>query len=237
MKNFILFLIISLYIFPIEKNFSIGQYTQEGFYKGQGRQNFNFLVLNYGNFYIQGSEVGGTIYNKNLKIIPFIKYDSITGMRSDDLDNELETLDSRKHPKLLGMKFKQNYKNIDYQISLGKDFTSNSYKISSLMQQNFRPLKPLFISPSVKLSYYTEKYGDYFYGISQEESYRTNLQSHKGKDGFILDLNLSLMMFFSEKIGVSLRGGYKKLDSKWKSPILEKIESYNASFIFIYRFL
>lgn len=237
MKKFILFLIINIYIFPIEKNFSIGRYTQEGFYKGQGRQNFNFVVLNYGSFYIQGSEIGGTIYNKDFKIIPFIKYDSITGMKNEDLEDELKLLNSRNHPKLLGIKFEKNYKNIDCQISFGKDFTSNAYKISSLIQQNFRPFKPLFIIPSIELSYYGEKYGDYFYGISQEESLKTNLEIHQENDGFILDLNLSFMMFFSEKVGISLRGGYKKIDSKWRSPILDKTESFNASFVFIYRFL
>lgn len=158
-------------------------------------------------------------------------------MKNEDLEDELKLLNSRNHPKLLGIKFEKNYKNIDCQISFGKDFTSNAYKISSLIQQNFRPFKPLFIIPSIELSYYGEKYGDYFYGISQEESLKTNLEIHQENDGFILDLNLSFMMFFSEKVGISLRGGYKKIDSKWRSPILDKTESFNASFVFIYRFL
>lgn len=237
MIKIILFLMLSISIFSIEKNISIGRYTQEGFYRGQGKQNFNFLVINYGEFYIQGSEIGFGFYNNELKITPFIKYDSITGMEREDLDKELQNLDSRDSPKMLGMKIARTYKNINYEFSFAKDFTSEAYKLTSSIERQFRPLRPIFIIPNIKLSYYTREYGKYFYGISQEEASISNLESFKGKDGFILDLNLAFMMFFSENFGISLRSGYKKIDSNWKSPIVESTESLNTSFVIIYRFL
>lgn len=236
MKKLFLFAIITLNIFAIERNFGIGDYIQQGLYKGQKTKNYPFFILNYGPYYINGSETGFNFEKEKYTISPILKYDTVKEVKASELDNIYINIDDRKSPFLVGGKIKRKYKILDVSLGLFRDFTSNSNIIYLEGSKSFRPFKPLFIIPSLELRYYDDKYCDYFYGVSYEESIRTGLTEENIKGGISWQASLKLMMFFSEKAGLYLDGSYEKLDSSWKSSILEKSYQSKLSLVGIYRF-
>jgi outer membrane protein len=236
MKKFFLFFILAINIFAIEKNAGVGLYLQQGRYKSQNTGAYPFIIINYGPYYLNGSEVGYNFTKGNITLTPFLKYDTVKGVEASTLDTPYNLINDRDAPLLLGIKTKKKYKIIDATMTITGDITSHSFAFSIEGSHNFRPFKPLFITPSVSLSYYDSKYADYFYGIDSKESIVSTLRELHPKDGFIYQISMDMLLFFSEKTGLSINTTYEIIDSRWKSDIIEKTSQSRASLIAFYRF-
>ncbi len=236
MKKILIFIFFSLSLFPVEKNIAFGIYTQDGQYKGQGMQYYPNIVATYGNYYLEGLELGRVLYDKKYKLTTFFKYETVTGFESQDLDLKYQKLDDRKAPLLFGFRAKKKMGRFTYLSEVFGDFRSNALAGGIGISSTFRPFEPLFFIPSIKAFYYQSDYADYFYGISHEESIRTGLDPISITDGTRLELSLDTLLFLSESFGFALRTTYEFIDENWESEIVEDNESFKASLLMVYRF-
>lgn len=236
MKKLIVFILFSMSIFSVEKNIAFGIYTQDGQYKGQGIQYFPNIVATYGDYYLEGLEIGKVLYNDKFKLSTFFKYETVTGFEASDLDMEYKDLDDRKPPLLLGFRSKKQMGKITYMAEIFGDFRSSAFGSGIGASSTFRPFEPLFLIPSVKVFYYDKNYGNYFYGISRDESQRTGLDEINIVDGTRLEISLDTLLFLSESFGFALRTTYEFIDENWESEIVEDNESFKGSLLVIYRF-
>ncbi len=236
MKNLFLFILFCLNMYAIEKNIAFGIYGQDGQYKGQGIQYYPNIVVTYGNYYLEGLEIGKVLYNEKYKLTTFFKYETVTGFNSKDLELQYRELDDRKAPLLFGFRGKKQLGKITYITELFSDFRSESLAGGLGVSRTFRPHKALFLIPSIKAFYYQDKYTNYYYGISEEESLRTGIEKKDTTEGARLEISLDTLLFFSESLGFALRTTYEFIDENWKSEIVEDNKSLKASLLLIYIF-
>lgn len=236
MKKLFLFFIFIGSIFAVEKNAGIGVYVQQGRYKSQDTETYPFLVINYGPYYLNGSEVGYNFAREDITLTPFVKYDTVKGVEASTLDGPYSLIDDRDAPLFIGLKATKKHKIIDMTLTLAGEVTSSSFSLGIEGSRSFRPFKPLFIIPSINMSYFDSKYADYFYGIDYDESLASGLAESHPTEGFVYEISLKVLLFFSEKTGLSLNTAYEIIDSKWKSDIVEKTAQSKASLTAFYRF-
>ena len=236
MKKLFLFFVFIGSIFAVEKNAGLGIYVQQGRYKSQDTETYPFLVINYGPYYLNGSELGYNFTREDITLTPFIKYDTVKGVEASTLNAPYNLIDDKDAPLFIGIKANKKYKILDMTLRLAGDVTSNSFTFGLEGSHNFRPFKPLFIIPSLSLSYYDSKYADYFYGIDLNESLASGLRESHPTEGFVYEISVNILFFFSEKTGLSLNTAYEIIDSKWKNDIVEKTSQSKASMTAFYRF-
>lgn len=236
MKKLFLFFILIGSIFAVEKNAGVGYYGQQGRYKSQDTETYPFIVINYGPYYLNGSEIGYNFTREDITLTPFIKYDTVKGVEASTLDGPYSLIDDRDAPIFVGIKAKKKHNLLDMTLTLAGDVTSSSFTLGIEGSRSFRPFEPLFIIPSISMSYYDSKYADYFYGIDHNESLASGLAESHPKEGFVYEISMNILLFFSEKTGLSINTAYEIIDSKWKSDIVEKTGQSKASLIAFYRF-
>jgi outer membrane scaffolding protein for murein synthesis (MipA/OmpV family) len=236
MKKLFIFILTAMSAFAVERNISLGVYTQQSKYKGGDQKYYPNILATYGNYYLEGLELGKIIYDDKFQLKAFVQYDTVNALDTGDLSGVYSKLSNRKAPELIGFKTESDLGLFYYGFYSACDIRSNSLVFGTGIGRVFRPLKPLFLAPSLNFKYYSDNYGDYYFGVDEEESSATGFDIFQPGSGYKVEASLDTLLFFSEQIGVILRTSYEIIDPNWDSEILADTENFSGTLLCIYRF-
>ncbi len=191
------------------------------------------IYFERGNFFLRGLKTGFSLYKDDAIRLDALLAGRIAGYDSGDSSN-LEGMDDRRWSLDGGMEFKWNlpyFENSSFSLSFLHDLLSR-YK-GSEMETRFAKLfeaKPLFIKPSLGVSWQSSELVRYYYGVKDSEQ-TANRSSYYPGSALNYIAGLDTYLYFSPQWALILRTECSFLDSEIKkSPIVDR--DYALNFVF-----
>lgn len=209
-------------------------------YKGLGTNIEPFPMIGYegSHVYLRGTSAGYSLRPQGspLNLIFGVAYDPRTLKPEDSSNVDIKKLDERKAGVLGGATI-QNISQIGLlEFSIGTDIANNHNGLYAETVWKLPIINSLYtIIPEVGYSYNSKKLNNHLYGVSSEESAKTNFDEFDaGYNGmFFVGLNTQVHLFRNVTILSSIR--YSNLDSGLsKSPIIDSSNAISATLGFNY---
>ncbi len=178
----------------MNKGFSIGLLGvyNGSEYKGSGNEmkvvpGFKYMGKH---IYFKGIKAGAYIYkSKGITI----SADLSVKLNSNDPNKQeiFQGMEKRSKSILFGPSFTQRIKRYSFTVSTKYDLNGNAGNISQArINRAFMPSKKIFIIPSIGLIYFSDRYLNYYYGVTRNEI-TSNRPQYQVKNGCI-DYSISL---------------------------------------------
>lgn len=191
------------------------------------------IYFEQGNFFLRGLKTGFSLYKDDTFEIYTLIAGRIAGYDSGDSD-DLAGMDDRRWSLDGGMEFKWNLpycKNSSLSLSILHDLLSR-YKGSEL-EARFAKLfeaRPLFVKPSLGISWQSNEFVRYYYGVKDSEQI-SGRPSYSPGSALNYIAALDTYLYFSPQWALILRTECSFLDDEIKkSPIVDR--DYALNFVF-----
>ncbi|WP_434778034.1 MipA/OmpV family protein [Neisseria sp. Ec49-e6-T10] len=210
-------------------NLKIGLVTEVDFpvYKDTKNDLTVLPLLDYdnGTVYIDGFDMGAYLYQNDQHELAINANYHDNGFRPKDSSNEhMQKLDKRHETIMLGVNYTHiaNWGVIDTRFNtdiLGKNkgFLADVGYLAVFQKKHFT------FAPKIGVSWHSNHYNNYYYGVSQQESKKTGFQSYQSRQSIQPYLEMNMNYQISPKVDIFFSGRYEQLRSQIKnSPIVEK---------------
>lgn len=186
-----------------------------------------FPVINYKgeNFWINGLGAGYYLFNDASDKLSVLTYYDPTHFKHEDSDNKnMRRLTTRKGTVMTGLSYvhkMQHYGSL--RIALAGDVLSNSNGVTVDAAWLYRYVKgALSVTPALGIKWNSANQNDYYYGISQYESRRSNMERYDPDASVSPYAELSISYDFSGNWNLYSVGRWTRLsDEITDSPMVE----------------
>ncbi len=196
-------------------------------YKSYDRDIYPVPVVTYDNdnFWIRGVGAGYYLWNDGEDKLSVMGYWDPTYFKPGDSDNkQLKRLDKRHSSMMAGLSYIHNTQYGFLQTSLAGDVLDNSNGIIWDLGWLYRwNLDRLTVTPGIGVTWQSENYNDYYYGVSRDESRRSGLKQYDADDNWNPWLALTANFKLTDNFSVYGTARYTRLTSEIKdSPMVDK---------------
>jgi len=180
--------------------------------------------------------VGGYIYRDDtIKLSAF--YNPMAGfdIKRSDLDKGYENLDKRKMKNEVGVKIEKEWQELNL-----KGYTTygeNGSVFGGEVSKKIHLSEKLFLTSSIEFVYYTSKYTDYYFGISNDEVIRNSKikSSYNAGGAYTYGAGLDLTYNLDEKTMLGASIGIIKYSKEVEdSPIVDRSTAFSAGVMVMY---
>lgn len=244
-KKYLLMMIVSTlgWNFSFSETLKLGLYgeVEKLPYKGVD-SDFTVLPMVYYEsryFYIDGLEAGFYFLNDDVHQLSLgLGYEQVGLKPSDSSNQQIKQLNRRKDSLMA---------NIDYTYISDWGAISAEFKFDTLGRNKGVALDLGYLAmvqtgdftfvPNIGVVWYSEKYNDYYYGVSQAESQRSGLAHYKSKQGINSYVELNILYQVAPNWEMFATGRYEHLSKEVKnSPVVDQKESTNLKLGVMYQF-
>lgn len=195
-----------------------------------------FPVIRYENdlIYVRDLSVGLKVYDTEpLELSVFLAYDPTHFTNGDSSDRRLRRLKDRREGLLAGGRAGWASPIGDFNLTLASDISGHSQGlVGRLAYSKAFQLEPVTLTPQLGVSWASDDYNDYYYGVSPEEARASGLRAYKSEAAFapFAGLSASLALGPDKKWRLFLSGEVKALPSKIKdSPMVDRSYTYGLA--------
>jgi len=220
-----------------ELTLSLGYATGTSPYKSYDSQHVFLPLINFESdlFYLRALEAGVKVYeNEYFQVSAFAAYDPSKFDPSDSSDHQLRRLDKRRAGVLAGGRVSFNSEIGKFSASLAADVSGHSQGLVSRLdyQRVFDLNGRLTLIPQAGFYWRSEKYYDYYYGVSRREAARSGLEAYEADSGFSPFVGLAANLALDEEARWKIfgRGEVAFLpDAVQDSPMVDRSHTFGFS--------
>lgn len=146
----------------------------------------------------------------------------------DNDDHAMKTLDKRDATAMAGAAWYHHERWGSVKVSAAADVLDNSNGwVGEVSLFRPMPMGKLTLTPSIGVLYYDEKFNEYYYGISGNESRRSGLSSYSPGDSWTPYVGLSAKYALTTNLTLLASANYSALPDDIKnSPMVERDDSF-----------
>ena len=183
-------------------------------------------------FYIQDLSVGLKLYDQEgLKASVFVAYDPHSFDSGDTSNSRLKRLDDRDEGVLVGGRLSYHHEVGVFSASLAGDVSGHSQGLVGRLAYS-HPLDfgQFSLTPHAGVYWHSEKYNDYYYGVSRREAIRSGLPNYEADSAFspFVGLSAGLRLDEAGRLRVNAFGEVRALPGEVKdSPMVGRSSTYS----------
>lgn len=190
-------------------------------------------------FYLRGLTGGYKFFATDvIELSAFVRYDSLHFNASDSGDTALKRLDDRRASASGGVEARLMTQVGTFAANVAVDMLRRSKGLTAEARySNTWNFGPMGIVPSVGVRLFNDQYGDYYYGVSRKESWRSGLTAYEAGGGAEPYAGVMMTYGFTEQFRL-LAGTRLTLLSPHAqhSPMVNKTATVNLTFGLTYSF-
>ena len=165
--------------------------------------------------------------NMSTKAQLFLYPQTFRAIKSDDA--QLKKLDNRNYLFMLGVKqtFKSRYGNVDFAVNIDITTRTNGYLLST--EYSKRVVFPIseqvlwFITPSLGLTYSSQKIVNYYYGVTRSESLISGIPGYNTRGAIDPYIGLTSLFNISQHWNIFVAARLSRLSNEiYHSPMVSQ---------------
>lgn len=200
-------------------------------YRGYQTRVYPVPIINYedDNFYFRSLTAGYYLWNDQQNQLSVMAYYLPQSFKPGDSDDErMKRLDKRRGTLMAGLAYSYNAEWGTIRTALSADTLNNSNGMLGDVTYLHRfMLDNWTLVPGVGVTWSSKNQTDYYYGVSDNESRRSGLDSYSAGNSFAPYVELTANYRFNPNWNAFMTGRYISLSSEVKdSPMVDK--SYTA---------
>ncbi len=181
------------------------------------------FTLKYGDFYIQGPNLGYKLYQQEAFEIDAIFMPAMLGYESKD-STYLKGMEDRDLDLSSGLELRYKTGFNEFSLKMMYDFfnTHNGYTLSTEYGRNFLINENNVLTCYAGIEYFSDKKSDYYFGVKQREA-TENRRQYKVEETINQYIGIKTLYQIDQRWSLLGKVEYKNLDEKiYDSPIIEK---------------
>lgn len=176
-------------------------------------------------FYVHGLEAGAYLFkNEQHRVMLGISYMPLEFDASDSGDNRMKQLDDRDASAFAALSYSYTHPLVTVSAKLSGDISGKSDGLLADVRALHRfQIGQLGLTPMVGVIWASEKFNEYYYGITAAESARSGLAAYTPDSSTTGYVRLFADYTFNDHLSVWLEGSWQPLASEVKdSPMVER---------------
>lgn len=231
MKYILISIFLIMSTLSSAQSIGFGLFKTESVYKTEKNRIYPFPMLSLEfkeKYYINGLEAGAKYrLNDSTEVSGSVSYNLI-GVDNKDLSGEYKYIDDRDAQLEFGVNINKALKKVNYSLKLRRDISnkSNGFYGSLGASRAFKFKKKFSLIPSIGFTWYDDRYMNYYYGVSDEESGRTSLNYEKPHNAMSTNISVRGIYAYSRKMMFSVMTGVEFLGKEFDTQLVDSNDQY-----------
>ena len=188
--------------------------------------------------YARGAQAGAYLINDGANQLSVYAQLAGNSFDPDDATSVLQGLDERKASAAAGLSYMRLTSVGGFRAQVATDILDRSGgNIARLSYLGKITKNKLTVYPSVGFEFYDEDYNNYYYGVSDEESARTGIDTYSSKNSLNPYINISANYDFNDKWAGFANQSFSVLpDEQYDSPMVSSRNESTTTLGLLYKF-